>query len=521
MAIIDYWGNSLDNNKGVAIGYRGIFDEFPHELYSFLLSTVRAADQSESALLYRWMIPMQQHWESQYANILALPNLYSPELCPTSLLEYLRKNVGIMDDLAYLWGVLNENEKRRLIKFFVRFSQFRTTGYGVVEMLESMTGTNVYLYGYFYYRWILSGDNATETEGAIGRENDQSDIWLLSEEDVPVAQTPTAVSILTNPSSGDDYYLIQVDSLVAAVTEPPIPPSCIVRCVLTNEVVFATIYENGGSYYVRIPDDYFFEQSPTAPSEEEDDFRVSFEPDPYVFDILIADDGDLNRDMISAIARFSRPSSERIYIRYYKLLEIFKDNVEERWNEISGDITVNEDDGYIVIGDSTTPPGSDSVYELDHNDSDEWVNYSFVIKSNSDTVDKYIEFRFMYQDSDNYYYFKATPSNPPTWPPGEWEFGRYVTSVQTVLVTGDTEWLDVDVDYAWRILCRTSTRVGGDVQQTTIYQDENELVDYFDDPLPWTSVVGTIQLVAEDGTELTVSNVRVRDYPGENEYVGP
>lgn len=521
MAVTDFWGNTLDTNTGTAIGYRGTFEEFPHQLYSFILSTVRDADQKETALIYRWMTPLQQHWESQYASILSLPNLYSPELCPEVLLEYLRKNIGITDDLSYLWGVMNETERRRLIKYFIRFCQYRFSSYGVNEIIEAMTGVEVFIYGFFHYRWLLSGDFDSETEGSIGREEAESDMWLISEEDMPVGIIPTDVSVLTDPTSGSDYYVLQVDSLIESVTEYPVPQNCIVRCLLTGESIVAPIYEDGGNYFIQLAINYFFEQSETDPSEEVGDFRVSFEPDPFVFDIFIVDDGTLNRNMVRGLARFSRPASERIYIRYHKLIETYQENVIERWSTITGTVVINEDDRYVVIGDSTTPPGTLSIHELIYTGADEWQDYSIVIKAEADTNEKYIEFRFMYQNTNNYYYFRATPKTPPAYRGGEWELGVNVSGTPSVLDSGTMEWFDINVNYVWRIISHVETRSGGDVQHIWVYQDENEIVEYVEDPISWSSAFGTIQLVAEDGTEMTVTVVRVRGYPGENDYVGP
>ena len=61
MAIVDYWNNPLVVAPTQVIGFRGDIEDFPHDLYSFLLSTIREADQADVALIWRWLQPMQQH----------------------------------------------------------------------------------------------------------------------------------------------------------------------------------------------------------------------------------------------------------------------------------------------------------------------------------------------------------------------------------------------------------------------------------------------------------------------------
>jgi hypothetical protein len=516
MAITDFWGNPLDNTAATAFGFRGTFDEFPHDLYSFLISTIRDLDQDDIALLYRWMIPMQQHWESQYASILAIPNLYSPENCPASLLDFLRKNIGIMDDISYLWGVLNENEKRRLIKFFVRFIQLRATGFGILEMIETMAGLPADILGYFYFRFLTSGDSDVDIEGALGMEDGDSDWWLVSEDTMPVGIIPSSLYLFPSSTLGVRYYRIGIDDLRDAVVDLPIPNRVLVRCLLTNVSTFATAYESGGKWFIRLPDGFYFDQVDGDQSVSKFDFRIAFEPDQYVYDILVVDNGELNHDMIIALARFSRPMSERIYIRYYKAIDKFESL--DRWTERgTGTVTLDSDAGTVTLADGS----NDSIIELtEPSDVLTWQDYYLIVKALATTVDKYFEIRFMYQDANNYLYYRVTPADPPTWPPGEWELGQVVAGTPTVLDSGDLDQFDIDVNYVWRLDCFTSERPGGDVQVVRLYQDENILVEHVIDPLPWSSVFGTIQLVSEGGGGAVVTTFRVRDIPGESDYVG-
>jgi len=516
MTILDVWNNPLGVPTTTAFGYRGEYEEFPHDLYSFLQSSVREADQKDVALLYRWMRPMQNFWEQEYYAIHSLSNLYSPEDCPEELLNYLRKNIGILDDLSYLWGVLTTNERRRLIKYFVRFLTYRGTDYGIAEMITTMTGYPIMLRNYFFYRWLLSGDTDLYMETALGCEDEAGyDPWIISEEETPIGYEPDLVSILTDPVSGDDYYLIEVTSLVDAVTNPPVPLRVAIRCRVTGETVFDHLYQSGSQWYVRLLDDYFFGQSDLSRSTTTTDFQCGFEIDQYVSDILVVDDGLINRDMVKGLIRFARPMSERFYIRYYKLIEDFKSI--DGWETIAGTAEHNSDDKTVTIGDAAV----ETIFSLDYLSSDTWDDYGFVYKGQMNSYSKYYEIRFMVQDSDNYYYFQVERQPIPTFPNATWELGSCVAGVRGSLDTGTIDSLDIDIDYTWRVECFQSIRPGGAVQIIRCYQDENILVDYVEDPISWLNAYGSIQFVVEDGAEWLVDRIRCHPIPGEYDFVGP
>lgn len=165
MTIKDSWLNPAVGATATFLGYREDLEEFPHDLYSYFLSSIRELDIANTRLLWRWLQGAQQEFESLYGKILSLPLLLSPDYCPESYLDYLKDNIGITDDMNYLWGVLSINEKRKLIKYFVRFLLYRSTPIGITEMIESMTGKNVEIRDFFDMRWIIS--NEVDDESGI------------------------------------------------------------------------------------------------------------------------------------------------------------------------------------------------------------------------------------------------------------------------------------------------------------------------------------------------------------------
>lgn len=513
MTIYDYWLNPLSPVATQVIGYRGELETFPHDLYSYLLSTIREQDQRDVALIWRWLQPMQQFWESQYAQILAIPYLLSPEDCPEPYLDYLRKQIGIMDDMGYLWGALNEADQRRLIKFFVRFLKYRSTTFGLNEALTTMTGLPISIMNYFDYRWLLSGTKTRDIEGALGRDEEGYDSWLLSEPDLPVGIMPDTVTILD--VAGTKYYKFNVNYIVSLV-ERPVPEKIYIKYMGTGAGQYTNLVTDGTDWWAIMSADYVFGQPSGSLSTEPSNFRASFESDELVFDVLMEDDGELNRDMVVGIVRFYRPQSERVYIRYYNLVERFINF--DRWDEIQGTATWSESGRYVTLYNASV----DTIIQCIIDGSDEWSTYCVHVKMKHSVNEKYSQIRFMVQDTDNYYYLKLIPAEPPSWPPGTWELRRVVSGSDTLLDTGDLEWLDDGVYYFWRIESITSERPGGAVQVLRVYQDENLLVTYDDDPAPWSgNANGTVEIVAEATNTVTVETVYVHPIPMEFDFVGP
>lgn len=516
MALYDYWLNPLTVGATQVIGYRGAIEEFQHDLYSFLLSTIRDQDQEQTALIWRWLQVMQDFWESQYGQILAIPVLNSPEDCPEIYLDHLRKKIGIMDDISYIWTPLTTVEKRRLIKYFVRFLRYRSTPFGIDTIVETMSGLPSTVLGYFDYRWILSGDSVATMETAIGREDDGYDPYLLSETNMPVGIIPDTVSV--SVVGGLTYYTFVLTGMVNDTIED-IPEKVYIRYLGTGAGIHAPLIFDGSDWTATTEGDYLFLQPPSTLSTEPSNFRASYESDEYVSDILMVDDGTLNRDMIIGLVRFSRPSSENIYIRYYNFIDLFENF--DQWDEISTTATIaySETNKNVVLGDSGDI--EDAVIQANPDESDDWFSYAVHVKMQHDVDDKYYVIRFMVQGVDDYYYLRVTPASPPTIPAATWELRKIVSSVDSLMTSGNVDQMDAGVAYIWRIESYTSERPGGDVQIFRIYQDENLLTTWEDNPASWGGGNGTVEIICEAGGSLTVSRVLVHPIPQEFDFVGP
>ena len=519
MTIYDYWLNPIDTETPTVtvLGFREDLEEFPHELYSFLLSSVRDMDIKHVRLIWRWLEGIQQQWESTYGKIINLPLLYSPDFCPAEYLDYLAMNVGISSpDMDYLWGGLNESEKRRLIKVFAQALILRGTDIGITRLFRAMTGQPVEIREFFDYRWIISGDGSYNQETALGYENDVSvagDPWLLSEASTPIGILPDSIQIL-----GSRYWVC-IDTLMDSIVDPPSPPNppkIRVTYRPTKQSAIGVPYYFIASWYAILPMDEMLGQTVSPYSTKADDFRVAIDNDVYTFDIKVMDDGSLNRDLTRALARFSRPISERICIRYFWLIDQFNDlDGLDNWTEVSGTIDHDYTTGEVTLADDS----EESAIRSDVSNDDEWTDYSFGVRARMGVADTSLYLRFLWQDEDNYMELEFTPAAEPTIPVGTWVLREVVDGTPDELESGDLDQFDLDVDYFFRVVIFMS-EYDPDHYIYRIYQDENLLENEYN-LCPWDEAVGKVEIACEAAGSAVISNVEVHPYPMDDDYVGP
>lgn len=526
MAIRDVWLNPMASGTYSVLGYREDIEEFPHDIYSYFLSSIRELDVSNVRLLWRWLQGMQHEFESIYGKILNLPTLLSPDYCPEENLDYLKEIVGITDDLNYLWGILDTNEKRRLIKYFVRYLIYKSTPTGIVEILENMTGKSAEIVNFFNLRWIVSGD-LTEMETSLGRFDEGVDPHLITDYETQMSRTPDSVSVVTVGTN--QHYEFTINTLYDEIVEafPQVrddiallsrfPKYIRVFYRPSNSSTSVVVPITSLGYFVaHTPANYFFGQDSSSLSTNKEDFRVGWDCDAYVFDINIEDpDGSLDHAVVEALATFFRPISERIYIRYYSFIEKF--STEENWSLEDGDATYDSDARIITIGDTGI-----SRYRLVIDGSDDWSSYAITVKVSLKEYGKYFEIRWNVVDDDNYLYFNVTPGTPPHLPAGEYEYGDCIGGVRTAEAGGPVTQMDIGVEYVWRIVCLDG-RINPDTTDNLIieaYQDEVRMYKGTILSPTTQAEAGTIELVSEAGNEIVVGEVKVHPFPMQSSYIG-
>lgn len=512
MGIVDFWNNPLSPATLSLIGYRGSPSDFSHDIYSFLLSSFRESDQKETALVWRFLQPMQEMWEAMYASFFSVFELLSPEDCPTEYLDYLRKQVGILDDLGFVWNELTEGEKRKFIRYFVRFCEFRGTDLGLVELLQTMTGQVITIREFFDYRWIISGDLSTQTETALGREEDSYDPWMISEADIPVGIYPDSVTLV--PSGTEYFYRFVVNTLISRNNNPPVGEKIIVRYAAKGFWYKTPLKFDGTDYFIELEVGEYFGQTIQTLPQSPYMFLVGGEPDPYVSDILIEDREGLSHAAVKALVRFARPLSERIYIRYYNILEYF--STLDRWTLESGLASLV--DGEVTLGDTSA-----TVLVCNHEGSDAWANYCVGFRIQSQIEGKSTDLLFMRQSSSDCYYVRLSANAAGTLPAGVWELRKIVGGFDTLIANGNLDTFDLNVSYYFRIECFLSSKlvlgVWEDIQLFRFYQDEVEIYDGFEFPPSWGGGIGTVGVKVEADGEAILSRVYVHPLPMESDLV--
>lgn len=189
MAITDIYYNPIDPSS-VSFYSLKITEspEFPHDIYSFLIGSVREADQTYGdELILRWLASAQSEFEDTYERILSLLDIVDPEFAPEDVLKYLKWIVGFTSKLDHVTGGLTTAELRRLISIAAKTWKYKGTEYGIMETLEAISARSVRILNWFFFRVIVD-------EVELGREELDVDFWLLDQPGMTPSVLPDAVT---------------------------------------------------------------------------------------------------------------------------------------------------------------------------------------------------------------------------------------------------------------------------------------------------------------------------------------
>lgn len=488
MPITDLFDNPINPSSSSFLGFRSLTDEaFPHDIYSFLIKSLRECDQdSGDELILRWLQQAQVEFEATYARIKSILDIYNPANAPSEALQYLKWIVGFTGRLDYITADLSDDDLRRLISVASRMWKFKGTEYGMIETLEALTTKKARVLNYFDFR-LLSD------EWELGREDLGFDPWLIDTPGMSPSVRPDAAVDNTT------HLEFDISALLGTIDESG--HDIRITYVPDKITQVRTSFFSGGINKVTSED---LMGQTGAPSTNVDDYRVGVDPDEFVSDLRIVDDGTLDRTFVENIVRLLRPSSERYNIRYVDFMDTFRETL--RWSTVSGSVVSDLDNGIITIGDGA----ADTVIATDETGDTAWTEYQASVQlSLGSSPTGWGEMRFYYSDASNFYALRLNPSLRAI------QLDQVTAGVRTTLSTGalSPAIIHLGVNYFLRV-ATTDTGSGHQIQY---FVDENLIGTVVDTD----HSQGKLAVAAEAGQTAVVRFAELFQYPLESTRIGP
>lgn len=486
MPITDLFDNPIDPSSSSFLGFRPLSDEgaFPHDIYSFLIKSMREADAADGDLLVlRWLKQAQTEFELLYARIKALLELSMPAETPADALPFLQWIVGFSGRLGYVTADLAEADLRRLISVAARMWKFKGTEFGMLETLEALTTRKARIVNYFDFR-LLSD------EWELGREDLGFDPWLINEPGMMPSVKPTLVTDVTT------HLLFDLTSLLGTSSEDG--NDIRIVYVPTKTVQVRRSQWNGIINYVTSED---LMGQIGVPSTNVDDYRVGVDPDEYVSDLRIVDDGTLDRTLVENIVALLRPAGERYNIRYVDFMDTFRETL--RWNTLAGTVSTDLDAGLITLGDVA----ADTEIETGETGDSTWTEYQAALHFMLDGG--WGELRFYGAGADDFYAVRLDVAS------GKVTLEKVTATVRAVL---NTAYLTPPVIYAGvNYFVRVAVTDTGAGHQISYFVDENLMGIVVDSD----HSAGKLGVGVQTGQELTLRFAEMFQYPLESTRIGP
>ncbi len=317
---------------------------------------------------------------------------------------------------------------------------------------------------------------------SFGFDNNEIQNWTVSWDDV-------------GPTPKLDFELSTLLGLTQAV-----PHAVRVHYKLENVVRTVYSYWDGSKNRCNVTD--AFGLNVPILTNSLNDFKVGVDPDEFVSDLKVVDDGDLDRDMIENLVRVMRPAGERIYIRYLAFQDKFRRSGD--WVQVAGSVTTDFDNGQLTVDAA-------SVIRTDMNLDTTWKNITARAQAKMTNVPgDYWEMRFNYVDENNFY---AVGMNPDDAERSVF-LDRVIAGVRTNI--GDYNFVNnFFADVYYNLMVQTAW--DGSTTLMKVFLDGNYLFEYSNALIEDGRVA-----IATDGTqETTLSLVEVSMCPHEHARIGP
>lgn len=490
MAIQDLANNPILPSSASFLGYRAPDEPvFPHDIYSFLIESIRQTDRDYGReLILRWLASAQSEFEDTYARIQSLLDLFDVEKTKSKTLPFLKWIVGFTGKLDYVTTGLSEAELRRLIKSAVPMWKKKGTEFGLAQTIEWATTRKPQIVNYFDFRVLID-------EVEIGRDGLGYDPWLIDVPGMAPGEKPAAV---TNHTT---YLKFDLTSLFGTNDETGHVIHMV--CSITKHVELGVSYfdPSSGKNFVVSPS--LMGQTGT-PSTSPNDYRVGVDPDEFVSDLRVMDDGSgkVNRTLVETLVRLLRPSGERYWIRYVNFWDEFRRTAID-FETVSGTVVHDSDAGTILLGDGA----ADTVIKSDVNDDTTWTEIVASAQMQVSDSATWAELRFYYTDETNFYAVRIQPDTRTI------SLEKVTGSIRSTLDSVVLDRFAVNVNYFFRV----STTDTGSGHLIKYFLDENLLGEVTDAD----QQQGKLALACETAQGLTVRFVELYTKPLASTFIGP
>lgn len=236
------------------------------------------------------------------------------------------------------------------------------------------------------------------------------------------------------------------------------------------------------------------------------DYTVGVDPDEFVSDLRVVDDGTLDREFVERLVAISRPAGERILVRFVDFQDVFRNADLRYWAELTGTATPRPDDGRVDLEDAT----NETVVHADMPLAATWNQFglSAQFALRDAVAGKWGEVRFNVLDSDNFYAVRIDPGTRVV------TLDRVLAAIRTTLFShGPMEVFHPDVLYGVHV---TTENVATGVLMK-FYLDWKYLGESIDPNF----TAGTLGLAVEAGQRLSASFVDLVQCPFTSVRVGP
>jgi phage tail-like protein len=496
MTIQDYANNPIDPSSVSFLGFATTeAPEFPHDIYSFLIESVRMFDRDHGDLLVlRFLAAPQSEFEDAYERIKSLLRLYDPELTPAAALSYVKWIVGFTSRLDFLTAGLSEYELRILISIGARMWKLKGTDAGLAYVLAAFSTYPIRVLPWFFFRTLVD-------EVEVGRAELNVDPWLIDQPGFSPSVRPDAVYDLTGIGLG---LALDLTTLLGA-TEA-VPHAIRVQYVPTKEVQVVESYWSGTGNGVFVEDAF----GQATPSTNVDDYRVGVDPDEFVSDLRVVDDGTgtLNRALVENLVRVLRPNSERYFVRYLDFQDTFRDAFYWTVEEGSADNVVQDREaGRVALAGDLE--GAVVSIATDFPNDAAWEEYQAAIQFllRDAVAGEWFQLRFYYQDASNYFAVNVDPGTT------EVKLYRVVSGTPVTLATATLGIFHPGVFYVVHVATERVT--AGTLIQ--FFLDGNKLGEVVDP----TFTEGKLAAAVAAGQRAEVSFAELFQFPLASTRIGP